>query len=250
MKDGFAPLPDFALRHFHEIDSTNEEAARLARAGAEGPLWLIADRQTKGRGRRGREWLSPTGNLFATLLIRPARPVAQCAQLSFVAALSVADLVGHHVPGADVKVKWPNDVLAEEKKIAGILLESAGTDGARPDWLVLGFGVNLVWHPIYTEFPATSLAELGANPPAARDALGSLAAAWSRWYELWLERGFEPIRDFLACAGREARHAYPCTACKRRSIRRVRGHRRERRTAPARIPAGRLRTISAGEVFF
>jgi BirA family biotin operon repressor/biotin-[acetyl-CoA-carboxylase] ligase len=198
-----ASLRGIPLRHFKEIDSTNEEARRLALGGVEGPLWVTADRQTKGRGRRGRDWQSPEGNLAATLLLRPATPIAQCAQLSFVAALGVSEFVGRCAPRAEVKVKWPNDVLADEKKIAGILLESASKDGARPDWLAIGFGINLALHPADTEFPATSIAGLGEKPPAPRVALDCLAASWSRWYEMWFERGFEPIRDaWLARAAR------------------------------------------------
>jgi BirA family biotin operon repressor/biotin-[acetyl-CoA-carboxylase] ligase len=203
VKDAPAWPEGHALRHFPEIDSTNEEARRLAAAGERGPLWLTADRQTKGRGRRGREWQSPPGNLAATLLLNPDRPIAQCAQLSFVAAIALAEMAARYVPGSDVQVKWPNDVLAGDRKLAGILLESAGNEGARPDWLAIGFGINLAWHPENTEFPAVSLAALGASPPPAIEALGWLAASWTKWYEMWSERGFEPIRDaWLARAAR------------------------------------------------
>jgi BirA family biotin operon repressor/biotin-[acetyl-CoA-carboxylase] ligase len=195
--------PGLAIRHFSEIDSTNEEARRQAASGADGPLWLIADRQSRGRGRRGREWQSPTGNLFATLLLRPASRIAECAQLSFVAALAACDLVDRCAPHANVEVKWPNDVVAEGRKIAGILLESASHSDAAPDWLAIGFGVNLAWHPSDTDFPATSIAALGASPPTPVEALAWLAGSWSKWYELWSERGFEPIRDvWLARAAR------------------------------------------------
>ena len=138
--------PGHALRHFKEIDSTNEEARRLAAAGVQGPLWILADRQSKGRGRRGREWHSLAGNLYATLLLNPVSRIAQCAQLSFVAALAVGDLVARYAPLAVPELKWPNDVLADGRKIAGILLETSGMDAGAPDWLAIGFGVNLVWY--------------------------------------------------------------------------------------------------------
>ena len=100
-------------------------------------------------------------------------------------------------------MKWPNDVLADEKKIAGILLESTSKEGAQPDWLAIGFGINLASHPADTEFPATSIAGLGEKPPAPRVALDCLAASWSKWYDIWLQTGFEPIRDaWLARAAR------------------------------------------------
>ena len=244
-----ASIHGIALRHFAEIDSTSEEARRLAVAGVEGPLWLVADRQTKGRGRRGRDWQSPEGNLAATLLLKPATPIAQCAQLSFVAALGASDLVGRFAPCAEVKVKWPNDVLANEKKIAGILLESTSRDGAHPDWLAVGFGINLASHPGDTGFPAISIAGLGEKPPGPRAALDCLAASWSKWYALWSERGFEPIRDaWLARAARlgerigarvadmEAMGVFEGIDAEGALILRENAH--------------RTRRISAGEVFF
>jgi BirA family biotin operon repressor/biotin-[acetyl-CoA-carboxylase] ligase len=177
------------LREFAELDSTNEEARRLALGGETGPLWLRAARQTAGRGRRGREWQSDEGNLFATLLLWPSRPKVEWAQLSFVTAIAVADMAAHFAPAAAIAVKWPNDVLADGRKLAGILLETAG------EALIIGVGVNLRNHPPGTEFPAISLAALGAAPPSAATALGLLAPIFARWYDLWDGTGFAPIRD-------------------------------------------------------
>jgi BirA family biotin operon repressor/biotin-[acetyl-CoA-carboxylase] ligase len=188
--------PDgYALKEFESIDSTNEEAKRLAGAGERGPIWIVADVQTAGRGRRGRQWHSPKGNLSATLFLRPAKPTAECAQLSFVAALAVSDVASTLARGADIRVKWPNDVLADERKIAGILLESAGATSGRLEWLAVGIGLNLVHFPEDTEFPATSLAALGCTPPLPREALLRLAADWAKWYDIWTDGGFLPIRD-------------------------------------------------------
>ena len=117
----------YALARHAEIDSTNNEARRLAEAGERGPLWIMAERQTAGRGRRGRSWETLTGNLAATLLLRPENTPAPVGQLSFAAALAVADVAAHVAPHAAITVKWPNDVLVDGKKTAGILLES-GTD--------------------------------------------------------------------------------------------------------------------------
>ena len=185
----------YGLKQFDTIDSTNEEARRLAQAGERGPLWIVAGEQTAGRGRRGRSWVSPRGNLSATLLIDPGRPAGECAQLSFVAALATSDAVSALAPGSGIKVKWPNDVLAEGRKIAGILLESASSGGAAPGWLVIGIGINLSAHPPDTEFPATSLPALGVAAPLAEDGLLQLAAAFAKWYEVWRAEGFAPIRD-------------------------------------------------------
>ena len=183
----------YALKEFDEIDSTNEEARRLALAGERGPLWIMAARQSAGRGRRGRAWVSPKGNLSATLLLAPGRPANECAQLSFAAALAASDAVLSF--GTEARVKWPNDVLANGAKLAGILLESASQGGADPAWLAIGIGINLKHHPSDTEFPATSLAAIGIAVPEPREALLRLAASFAKWYDIWRAQGFAPIRD-------------------------------------------------------
>ncbi len=239
----------YALRHFEVIDSTNEEARRLAASGQVEPVWIAADRQTAGRGRRGRTWESPTGNLAATLLIAPGRPAAECAQLSFVAALSGSDTVAFFAPDSEVRVKWPNDVLVDRRKIAGILLESASSGGEQPQWLAVGIGMNLATYPTDTEFPATALAALGVKPPLPREALTKLAASWAGWYEVWREHGFGPIRDaWLARAANLGG--------------RIRARLQNEETTGVfegidstgalilRETASRTRTIAAGEVFF
>jgi BirA family transcriptional regulator, biotin operon repressor / biotin---[acetyl-CoA-carboxylase] ligase len=239
----------YALRHFETIDSTNEEARRLAAAGEPGPVWIAADRQSAGRGRRGRNWESPTGNLAASLFLRPARPAAECAQLSFVAAIAASDAIAPYAGDAAIRVKWPNDVLAGGKKIAGILLESASNGGERLDWLAVGIGINLAEHPEGTEFPATSLAALGTRPPAPREALVRLAVAWAKWYDVWAARGFGEIRDIWL-----SRAAGLGT--------RIRARLQNEETSGVfegidnagalilREAQGRSRTIAAGEVFF
>jgi BirA family biotin operon repressor/biotin-[acetyl-CoA-carboxylase] ligase len=190
-----AAWPDgYGLKVFDVIDSTNEEARRLASGGEPNPVWIAAARQTAGRGRRGRVWESPAGNLAATLLIRPGKPAGECAQLSFAAALAAHEAICAFAPEAEIRVKWPNDVLANARKIAGILLESAST-GTVPEWLAIGIGINLTHCPDGTEFPATALAALGITPPTPRDALTSLAAAFAKWYEIWRDGGFAPLRD-------------------------------------------------------
>ncbi len=185
----------YALKEFESIDSTNEEARRLAVAGERGPIWIMAARQTAGRGRRGRVWESPSGNLAASLMLRPGRPAGDCAQLSFVAAIAACDMIAGFAPGAEVRVKWPNDVLANGAKIAGILLEASSSGADIPAWLAVGIGANLAHHPTDTEFPATSLAALGVTVPPPRDALLHLAASFAKWYESWRADGFAFIRD-------------------------------------------------------
>ncbi|MGC9955217.1 MAG: biotin--[acetyl-CoA-carboxylase] ligase [Rhizomicrobium sp.] len=185
----------YALLERNVIDSTNEEARRRAAAGEKGPLWIMAARQSAGRGRRGREWQSSQGNLAATLLLRPEKPAGECAQLSFLAALAVSDMLARFAPHADLALKWPNDVLAGGSKIAGILLESESNAEGTAAWLAVGIGVNLTAFPEDTEFPAISLAAIGAAPPAPKDALLHLAARFAKWYEVWRTVGFAPVRE-------------------------------------------------------
>jgi len=241
--------PGYALKHYGAIDSTNEEAKRLAAAGEPGPVWIVADRQTAGRGRRGRAWQSPAGNLAATLFLRPDKPACECAQLSFVAALAVFDVVARLAPAAEVRVKWPNDVLAEGRKIAGILLESASSGSERLDWLAVGIGINLAYFPQDTDFPATSLAALGVDAPNSGVVCRHLAAVWNEWYETWRRRGFAQIRDvWLSRAARLGERIRAKFAAA--EMNGVFEGIDETGALILRESQGRIRAIAAGEVFF
>src|SRR6202047_5133871 len=138
----------------HEIDSTNAEALRLMRQGERGPLWIAAERQSAGRGRRGRSWISVPGNLHASLLLTDPGPAEHWPQLSFVAALAVHDAVVEVAPDVRpmLELKWPNDLLLAGAKFAGILIEGEGREeeGA----VAVGIGVNCTAHPAGTAFPA------------------------------------------------------------------------------------------------
>lgn len=196
--------PGVGLLWFDTLDSTSDEAQRRATAGEAGPLWIWARTQTAARGRRGRVWQAPPGNLSATCLMRPACAPAIAALHSFAACLAVADLFDAVAPGAAVSLKWPNDALLNGRKAAGVLLESAGS-GARVDWLSVGVGVNLAHAPEVgpEDWPATSVAaETGAAPDAGA-ALGVLAAAFARWSAVLAAHGFAPLRAaWLARAAR------------------------------------------------
>jgi len=185
---------------FDELDSTNSEARRRAETGEPGPLWISAARQSHGRGRRGKVWDAGQGNLTASLLLRPQASAAMIGQLSFAAALGVVEMVQDFAPEALVQVKWPNDVLIEGRKLSGILLESG--EDSRGRWLAIGIGVNLASSPPGTEFPATSLAQLGLAIPSPEEALSVLAARFAYWYGVWMDEGFERLRTaWLARAG-------------------------------------------------
>lgn len=179
---------------FGTIDSTNEEARRRFRAGAAGPLWIRADRQSAGRGRRGRTWVSEPGNLFASLLLTAARPPAALAQLSFVAALAVHDaLSALSGEGGRLRCKWPNDLLVGGRKIAGLLLESEMRDDVTG--LVVGFGINLSAAPEDVERPATAFEQAFGRRVSPPTALEAVAMAFAARRALWQDRGFAPVRE-------------------------------------------------------
>jgi BirA family biotin operon repressor/biotin-[acetyl-CoA-carboxylase] ligase len=187
-----------------EAGSTNSEAFRLAAAGEPGPLWIMARRQTQGRGRSGRRWASEPGNLYASLLARLACPQSVVHQLSLLAGVAtieaIAAAAGAPVPR--LRLKWPNDVLIGEAKCAGILPESqlgaAGTEVV----IVIGIGINLASHPDGLGRAATHLGAHGiAVTPEAM--LEHLAAAMTAWLGSWrCGAGFSRVRTaWLAHGG-------------------------------------------------
>ena len=156
-------------------------------------MWAL--RQRAGRGRRGRVWSSPPGNLYLSVILRPTCAARCVAQLSFVAALAVLDLVDARLPG-QARCKWPNDILVDGAKVAGILLESSLGPGGQVDWVVLGIGVNLASHPgIVGPIPSTSLIAAGAPPLEPAEALPLHLAALTRRRHAWETQGFEAVRD-------------------------------------------------------
>lgn len=207
--------PDGVARHvLGEVDSTNSEAQRLA-PGLTQPTWILARRQTSARGRRGRAWVSPEGNFAATLVMRPNGDPGKAALRSFVAALALADALETVCgPGATITLKWPNDVLLNGGKVAGILLESAGA-GGQVSHLAIGIGVNLI------AAPPKEVVEEGALPPVSvqgetgirippEEFLPFLAAAFARWEGQLSTYGFDPIRT--AWLARAARLGQPIKA--------------------------------------
>lgn len=165
------------------VGSTNDWLLQHAESLADGH-WVIADRQTAGRGRRGRVWNDGVGNLMASVLVRAEGAVQQ---FSFVAALALCEALAA-TGGRRFALKWPNDVLLDGVKVSGILLERAR------DVLVIGFGVNIASHPEGTERPATSLAAAGLPAPVPVDLLARLMPAFVEVRQLWATQGFEPIR--------------------------------------------------------
>ena len=200
--------PEGVARHvLARTDSTNAEALRLA-PGLSGPAWIMAREQTAARGRRGRGWAMPAGNVAGTRVLRPQGGALAAAQLSFVAALALYEaLTDACGPAARLAIKWPNDVLLNGGKVAGILLESAGA-GAAVQAVAVGIGVNLAAAPEPAALeqgavtPVSVKGETGhAVPP--EDFLDLLAVAFARWQAQFETFGFAPIRNaWLARAAR------------------------------------------------
>ena len=127
-------LNDYHLLSFDELDSTNEEAKRLAKGGGHHGAVIWAKRQTAGKGRLGRTWVSSQGNLYVSILLQPEKPLKELGQLSFVAAVAAIEALDALLPpGKRLQCKWPNDILLSGKKVGGILLESFHTGGAKPE---------------------------------------------------------------------------------------------------------------------
>lgn len=179
------------------VDSTMDEARRLAAGGEDtapdGTL-VWAKEQTAGRGRRGNAWHSPRGNFYASLIVRPEVGLARAAELGFVTGCAIFDTVGEVCePGFECRLKWPNDILVNDSKIGGLLLEASGKAGADIDYAIIGLGVNLRSHPEGTPYPATNFAAEGQVIPDIKF-LEAFARHFMDWAGRWVEEGFAPIR--------------------------------------------------------
>jgi BirA family biotin operon repressor/biotin-[acetyl-CoA-carboxylase] ligase len=188
----------YNLIAFETVESTMIEARRLAEQGEDetpdGTL-VWAKEQTQGRGRRGNTWSSPRGNFYASLIVRPDVPVSRAAELSFVTGCAIFDTVGEVCePGFECRLKWPNDILLNDAKIGGLLLETRADAGANVDYVIIGLGMNLKSHPDDTPYPATNFVEQGQAIPDVVF-LESFARHFVEWATRWVDNGFETIRQ-------------------------------------------------------
>ncbi|MET0432312.1 MAG: biotin--[acetyl-CoA-carboxylase] ligase [Hyphomicrobium sp.] len=190
--------PSPRILHVAETGSTNADALRLALAGEPLPLWVIADIQTGGRGRSGRKWLSRRGNLHASLAFRCSATLAAAGQLSLIAGISTIDAVRSTMdlaPGAELRLKWPNDILIGIAKAGGILVESTSSREGSGFFAILGFGLNLTAAPDDIGRDATALARFG-TPPEPRALVSSLSEHLGLWLDRWnAGANFAPIRE-------------------------------------------------------
>ncbi len=242
--------PAYRLVALDSVGSTNDEALRLASEGAEDGTLVWAREQTSGRGRQGRSWSSPPGNLYFSLVLRPDCAVAEAAQLSFVAGLALGEALGSVAPPMiEVTYKWPNDLLVNGRKAAGILLESRGNPDGTLECLILGVGANLEHFPEDTQFPATSLHFEGATDVDAVALLEAFGRHFMSWANRWLDDGFAPVRRaWLQHAhglGEEIEVRLP-----RETLTGTFKDLDERGVLLLELPGGARREISAGDVYF
>jgi BirA family biotin operon repressor/biotin-[acetyl-CoA-carboxylase] ligase len=188
-------VPRFVVQHHAVLPSTMDAARAAARDGAPDGTVVVAGQQTKGRGRQGRDWFSPVGNLYASILLRPGLPPARLSELGFVVALAVADAVDAVLPGGHARLKWPNDVMVDGGKIAGILVEIVEDDAA-----VIGIGLNIAHAPEAAPYPVTCLRDAGANT-APEATLTHLLSALEARLAHWSEHGFARTRTAWLARG-------------------------------------------------
>jgi BirA family biotin operon repressor/biotin-[acetyl-CoA-carboxylase] ligase len=188
-------IDDYHLLTYDNLDSTNEEAKRLSLAGGQHGAVIWATEQTAGKGRDGRTWQSLSGNLHFSLLLRPHLSNEILSQLSFVTSLALFRAVRTLVESdGEITIKWPNDLLLDGAKLAGILLETC-YDGAGDPWVVIGVGVNVEKHPIIEDYPTTSLKAAGLEIISAKIVLSRFLNMFENLYDEWVDHGFKNIRQ-------------------------------------------------------
>lgn len=188
---------DYQFIHYESVDSTNSEVKRLSHQGAGEGTVAIAASQTAGRGRLGRRWISPSGNLYFTILLKPKVSLEVLSQLSLVAGIALAKAIQTYITDKNsVSLKWPNDILVNKQKIAGVLVETdidSCFTAATPCYL--GVGINIESSPELTVYPATSFKNLVDPVPNASELLESFTTSFNTAYGLWLETGFPSLKQ-------------------------------------------------------
>jgi BirA family biotin operon repressor/biotin-[acetyl-CoA-carboxylase] ligase len=243
------------LQAFDQIGSTNVEALARARAGERGPVWFVTTEQTAGRGRRHRPWVAPRGNLASSILQVTDVAPAVAATLGFAAGLALETALRRLSVEADLRsgravsfaLKWPNDVLAEGKKLAGILLEAENVPGGLA--VVVGIGTNVVAAPEGTPTPATSLAALGIQI-SAEGLFSALSDAWAECLGIWDNgRGFDEIRTLWLDRAAGLGQAVAVTSGGA-TIEGIFDTIDRQGCMIVRTPAGKRMPVSAGDVYF
>lgn len=237
------------LISYDSVKSTNDTARDLIHSGADHGTIVHAREQLGGKGRNGRFWASPPGNLYTSTIFKPDRPLAEVAQLTFVAALAVADVVSWLAKPQNLTIKWPNDVLVDRKKISGILLETVTGPSNELEGVILGIGINVQMHPNFPERPATCLGAYVPTTPPVDEVLEAFAHSLWLNYNIWQQYGFAAVRKaWLGRAGgigetllvRLAKEEFSGTFV---TLDQTGG-------LEVKLESGEIRTVTAGDVFF
>ena len=162
----------------------------LAQAGEPAGLAVLAARQTHGRGSRGRHWQTLPGNLALSILLRPGGPAADAGQWALLAAVALLEALEAAAPGLVIRLKWPNDVMLDDRKLGGVLIDTALAPDGRLAWLVIGFGANLAVAPELVEHTPAALPNA---PDPARVAVSTLDRV-GHWHGTVRQDGFAPAR--------------------------------------------------------
>lgn len=174
---------------YRQIDSTNDEAKRLIEKGLSEDSVIFAHSQLSGKGRNGRTWQSPEGNLYFSIVIKREVSLADAAQLSFVAAIATGNFLAALEDKIKPQYKWPNDVLIDGQKISGILLESYN------NYIIIGVGINISRPPIDIDKPSTYLAKYGKSYQIDKNLLEKWLLSFNKPFNLWKKSGFSAIRE-------------------------------------------------------
>jgi BirA family biotin operon repressor/biotin-[acetyl-CoA-carboxylase] ligase len=246
-------LKEYNLLIYEEVDSTNSEALRLARAGVEGNFVIWAQSQTRGRGRNGRTWLNGENNLFTSLLLSPDCKVDALPQISFVTAIAVHDAISNILKKnkitANVSLKWPNDILINEAKVAGILLESIYVRAVKRNYLVVGIGVNVNHAPIVETRAITCLKDIIGHELDTGQIFDKVIAYFDLYYKKWQEDGFIEIRKTWLKKAHNINNVITIDSGNNR----VSGIFKDIDFSGAiriKLACGRIYSLNAGEVFF
>jgi BirA family biotin operon repressor/biotin-[acetyl-CoA-carboxylase] ligase len=189
-------LVHFTLYDYPVVGSTNDEAKALLTKGAEEGTVVRAERQTAGRGRRGRQWISEVGNLYCSVILRPKCPLSQASQLSFVMALAVGNTILPFLTLPELlSYKWPNDLLLQKEKVAGILIETESQGGPLAEACVVGIGLNLNVVPDHSTYPVTALKNHIKSKLSREELFFELLTQIKNQYQVWQKEGFVPIRE-------------------------------------------------------
>ncbi|MDH5778960.1 MAG: biotin--[acetyl-CoA-carboxylase] ligase [Candidatus Bathyarchaeota archaeon] len=185
------------IHYYGEVTSTNDVAKELAKSGVQEGTAILAATQTHGKGRRDRRWLSPTGGLWLSIILRPKLPARDSYQLTFMAAVAVAKTL-RNLLKLNAEIKWPNDILVNERKVCGILTETS-TSGTTVNFAVVGIGVNtnidLTSFPKELRASVTSLKAELKRPVAQDHLLRMLLKELETYYTMLQQNQFEPILD-------------------------------------------------------